>query len=295
MEQKSNKKVNKKVRIVDHVLTILMLPLMVIAAGMKTSEDLSLTLTAGKYSGRGSINKKRKKRYYSSLDEDRVDLIRPSGISNKGLKHAIWRARKKQLIEKRISKTGNVEFVITEYGENKILKKFPLYKLANKKWKGWWMVVAFDIPETHYKLRNSIRKQLLKLGFAQWQKSVYVNPHDIADDLHKMLRENKIEDYVVPLIAKRILAGNDWEFARSLYHMDSLRYRYDQITKILKPPINPREVHWRLFRKQLAIYTKILKNDPFLPRGLCPPKGYGREEAYIALVKFSNSLIDVDL
>lgn len=106
---------------------------------------------------------------------------------------------------------------------------------------GWWL--------------NAIRRQLTAIGFVQWQKSVYVCPHDIADDLAKLLRDNNLEDKVVPMIAKRILAGNDWDFARDK------------------------------FRRLFARFVEVVKSDPLLPVGLAPKTGYGREQALAALSK----------
>jgi len=274
----------KKYEILDHVLSVLMLPLLIIAAGMEAGEDLSLSLTRGKYSGRGSLGRRDKRLY----GWDTPKLLKPHGYSKRKLKEAIWRGEKKRLLEKRISKDGFVDLVLTDVGRDRIYKKHPFMRLANKKWKGWWLVVTFDIPEEERKRRNFIRKQLCDLGFVQWQLSVYISPHDIADDLYKMLKENKLENFVVPMISKRILAGSDSDFVERLYHLEDLRHRYKQIVKGLKVPTGVNKIHFKIFSTQLDIFKVIIKDDPFLPEGLVP--AYGREEAYRALAKFAQFL-----
>lgn len=282
MDEKSNKK-NKKIEIVDQLLTILTLPLLIIATGMKASEDLSLYMTGGKYSGKGSLGKSGRAGYWEP-----PDLLKPTRYSKDNLKKAILRAEKNQLIKREIGKSGRVQITITDLGKNKIINKYPMMKLAKRRWKGWWLVVSFDIPEEQKEIRHSIRHQLKKLGFAKWQLSVYVSPHDIADELHKVIKKNKLEEFVVPMIAKRIYSGTDWDLAKRLYNIEDLKQSYYQIAKSLRIPNAAEREHYNHFKLQLKSYTKLIKKDPFLPKGLGPE--YGREKAYKALVYFAKFL-----
>ena len=137
-------------------------------------------------------------------------------------------------------------------------------------------MVTFDIPESERKTRDFIRQQLISLGFAQWQKSVYVSPHDIANDLSKMLQEYNLEKIVVPMIAKRIFSGGDWEFANKLFKIDEISKEYGKIiTDLKKFNGSPNK-----FREIFACYLSVLTHDPFLPIGLVPKEGYGRESAF---------------
>ena len=183
--------------------------------------------------------------------------------------------------------------VLTKKGEAKILKSYPLLKLAGRRWQGWWLAVAFDIPEIEKVIRKSVRRLLTGIGFAQWQKSVYVSPHDISDDLAKLLRDHNLQDKVVPMIAKRILAGSDWEFARRVFHIDNLEAEYEQVVRALQSSpdakTNPRE----FLRHQFNRYIKILQHDPFLPAGLAPRQGYGREQTLEALKQYAKTIYRV--
>lgn len=280
-----------RTRILEYLLITLALPVMVWMELNEASRDISLALTGGKYEGYGRINRRR---YRSDDEEDDEsesddldpDWLRPSGYDKKNFRRAIRRAEVKKYIEKRVGADGAPELALTKEGKEKAIKIFPLLKLAGRRWQGWWLVVVFDIPEIDRKARDSIRRQLLNIGFGQWQESVYVCPHDIADDLAKFLRDNNLEDKVVPLISKRILGGGDWEFARRIFHIDGVEKRYRRLIELLENPPkvkNPQE----FLRRQFSRYVQILRDDPLLPVGLAPKGGYGREETLKVLQAFA--------
>lgn len=52
-----------------------------------------------------------------------------------------------------------------------------------KKWDYFWRIIFFDIPEEQKHIREHLRKELISLGFYQFQKSVYVCPFDCEDGL----------------------------------------------------------------------------------------------------------------
>ncbi len=276
----------KRSRILDYILITAALPIIVWLELNEASQDISLAMTGGKYSGWGRLNRKR---YRDDDDEPSDDWLCPPDYDSGNFRQAISRARRLKYLEKRLGPDDRPELVLTKEGEAKVLKRFPLMKLVGKPWQGWWLVVTFDIPESEVKTRNSIRRQLLNCGFGQWQKSVYVTPHDIADDLAQLLRDNNLQDKVVPMIAKRILAGNDWDFARRIFHIDEIEKRYRLLIEQLKNPPkteNPKE----FLRRQFSRYVQILQNDPLLPIGLAPKTGYGREQILAALKEYAAGL-----
>jgi DNA-binding transcriptional regulator PaaX len=277
----------KKSRILDYILITAALPIMVWMELNEASQDISLALTGGKYSGWGRLNRKR---YRDDDDEATDDWLRPPDYDSGNFRQAISRAKRLKYLEKRLGPNDMPELVLTKEGEAKVLKRFPLLKLARRLWQGLWLVVAFDIPESDKKTRNFIRRQLTGVGFAQWQKSVYVCPHDIADDLHKMLKDNGLENKVVPMIAKRILAGSDWEFARRVFHIDKIETEYRRIVESLADETDSSENRADRLRRQFARFVEVVKSDPLLPVGLAPKTGYGREAAMAALKKYASGL-----
>ena len=226
-----------RTRILDYMLLTLALPVMVWMELNEASRDISLALTGGKYSGYGQLNRKR---YREDEDEPSSDWLRPPDYSQKNFSAAVWRAKNLKYIEKRRGTGGFPELVLTKKGEAKILKSYPLLKLAGRRWQGWWLVVAFDIPEIEKVIRKSVRRLLTGIGFAQWQKSVYVSPHDISDDLAKLLRDHNLQDKVVPMIAKRILAGSDWNLPAASFILITWKPSINKLSGRFNLPRTPK-------------------------------------------------------
>ncbi|GEM_PF-5964385 len=269
----------KRVEIYKYILAAIMLPpLLAIETTIELcefGEDMSRLMTGGKYGGKGSLYHGRNKDSDDYLSKCWNWLFPPDADPVK-FNIAINRLQRQKLLRKQVTSQGVAEIVLTEAGKNKALKTFPLFKLANKPWKGWWLVVTFDIPESSRKTRDLIRQQLTSLGFARWQKSVYVSPHDIADELNKTIKEYGLERIVVPMIAKKILSGNDWEFAKEIFKIDDISKEYGKIIADLKKfSGSPNK-----FRQIFADYLSVLTHDPFLPIGLSPKEGYGRESTF---------------
>lgn len=268
----------KRNKVLKYILAALTLPpLLALETSMELlefGEDMSLLMTGGKYAGKGSLSRRGGKK--NDYLFDYWNWLFPPNCDQANFNIALNRFERQKLLEKRVSDQGVAEIVLTQSGKNRAMKTFPLFRLAHKPWKGWWLVVTFDIPESSRKTRDLIRQQLISLGFAQWQKSVYISPHDIADDLSKMLQEYNLEKIVVPMIAKKILAGGDWEFAKKLFGIDRVSMSYNKIIADLKKfNGSPNK-----FRKIFADYLSVLTIDPFLPVGLSPKEGYGREMAF---------------
>ena len=46
------------------------------------------------------------------------------------------------------------------------------------KWDGKWRFILFDIPEQRRKARNALARVLKRMGFYQFQKSVFMHPFE---------------------------------------------------------------------------------------------------------------------
>jgi DNA-binding transcriptional regulator PaaX len=95
---------------------------------------------------------------------------------------------RKGFAEKTETKEG-ITIKITEDGKKKLLM-FNLEKLTPKKgnWDMLWRIVFFDIEEIHRRKRDLLRIYMKQLGLKEMQKSVWIGPYDIEDEI-KYLRE----------------------------------------------------------------------------------------------------------
>lgn len=89
-----------------------------------------------------------------------------------------------------MEKTDNGTLVkITEQGKSEVLK-FQIEDFHPKTgdWDGKWRIVFFDVGEYDRKKRDRLRKILRRLGMKQLQKSIWISPYEIEQEI-KFVRE----------------------------------------------------------------------------------------------------------
>jgi len=89
---------------------------------------------------------------------------------------------------------------IIEYSIKSLLD----FKKKEKKWNGKWFLVFFDVPEAQRNKRNYLRKFLIKLGFYQYQKSVYLFPYECAKEVKLIKKIVEGAKYIKYIIAEKI-------------------------------------------------------------------------------------------
>ena len=57
-------------------------------------------------------------------------------------------------------------------------------------------IILFDIPEDKHNIRNIFRRHLLKSGYTQIQKSVFISPFKIPKELKDLIKELGLESNV---------------------------------------------------------------------------------------------------
>jgi len=127
-------------------------------------------------------------------------------INKRAIHRAIKRLYQTKLIDIKEEKDGVVTLKLNENGKEKILK----YQIGNmkipvmKKWDGKWRIVLFDIPESKKKIRDILRFHLKKLGFFEFQKSVFVHPFECKSEIEFLIEFYQIRRHVRFIIAESI-------------------------------------------------------------------------------------------
>lgn len=137
-------------------------------------------------------------------------------IDRKRLFQILKRLRMEGLV-KIIKHTEGVEKIqLDEKGKRRWLQyQFNDLKLKYlKQWDKKWRIVLFDIPESQKRIRDSLRKKLKKLGFLEFQKSVFIYPYPCEDEVNFIINFFNIEDYVYYLEA---LISSDYNFRRHFH------------------------------------------------------------------------------
>jgi DNA-binding transcriptional regulator PaaX len=112
-----------------------------------------------------------------------IDLER---YSRKQIREAEYRLKRSSYVHK----ASNGKYALTLKGRVQTLQLVIKKQLLQipRKWNGTWLVVSFDIPELARKDRERLWRQVRLLGFLSLQKSVWVTPLDIEDELLALLK-----------------------------------------------------------------------------------------------------------
>jgi DNA-binding transcriptional regulator PaaX len=107
--------------------------------------------------------------------------------------HKIKLLKKNDKILIKLESNGKVAWLI----ESIKMKKEPLPIGMN-------CLVLFDIPEELSKVRRSFRNQLKSCGFVFEQRSAWVTDKSVIQELQKLVRMLKIQEYVTICLIQKI-------------------------------------------------------------------------------------------
>lgn len=113
-------------------------------------------------------------------------------------KRAIDSLYRSKLIEWRDNTDGTATLVLTDKGCEKAIT-FNIDNIEIKKpakWDKKWRLVLFDIPEKRKQAREALRGALKRLGFYEFQKSVFVHPFECANEFEYIVEFFKVRPYV---------------------------------------------------------------------------------------------------
>ena len=116
------------------------------------------------------------------------------------VKDGVDKLLRKGRVEIRETNLGT-EVKITDRGKIEVLK-YRLSELVLQKpteWDGKWRLVIFDVDETIRNKRDELRRWLIKLGLKLMQKSVWIYPYPLEEQI-KFLREILETPHAVKLV-----------------------------------------------------------------------------------------------
>jgi len=188
----------------------------------------------------------------------------------------IYRMLKTEEIEK-VIKNGKPYLRLSNRGKKIVTRDFSLISLQNKPWDGYWRIIAYDIPEKFKNIRYLLQQELSTLGFGMIQKSVYISPHDIAEDLQEYLESNNLRDFAAVMVAKRVFGKSNQALAWEVWNLEQLEKKYEQWIENSQDIRQKKDKTHQQFSKLQNRFIELLYQDPFLPKGLCPNNWVGQE------------------
>lgn len=127
-------------------------------------------------------------------------------LSNSQLRRITQYVIDKKYITISRAENGDTEMIVTESGKRaaRRLSVLDLKPLSTKRWDKKWRLVMFDIPNDKKQVRDTFAGCLKRLGFAHYQKSVFICPHPCEEQLEVIAEYYGITDYVEIVVAERI-------------------------------------------------------------------------------------------
>ena len=122
--------------------------------------------------------------------------LKDKEFKRKKLYNDIYRLKKQGLIEKNFCNEG---YLLKLTNKGRLQAEFinatsqPIFK--QKKWRGNWYLVIFDIPNKKASIRHRISSILREIGCILIQKSVYLSPYPFRDRLLIIARYYHVESY----------------------------------------------------------------------------------------------------
>ena len=133
--------------------------------------------------------------------------VKRLNVEEKKIERSLKSLEKNEIIN--LEEKDNQVFVYLKDKENSTVVKYSIkalldFKKKEKKWNGKWFLVFFDVPETQSNKRNYLRKFLIKIGFYQYQKSVYIFPYECEKEVTLIKKIVEGAKYMKYIIAEKI-------------------------------------------------------------------------------------------
>lgn len=192
-------------------------------------------------------------------------------------------------IEK-IIKNGEIYLRLTSMGKTKVYRDFSILNLT-KKWNEHWVVVIFDISEKSKAVRERLRNKLKSLGFGMLQKSIWLSPLAIGENMREVIQSTGLSKDVFVMEVSGFLFGNPKKLVRRVWQLDKWEEEYIKIKNKLdtvnqlhentsdriknsEGKLRKRKSYEydiaRSKRKVMRSYLEFMFNFPALPSELLP-------------------------
>lgn len=128
----------------------------------------------------------------------------PEESDPKMVRQSMYRLRKNAYIK--IKKIGKQKYKLelTKKGK-KLLGQYNFldFKINPKRvWDGNWRMFVFDVPERKRYARDVLRDKLKNLGFLQFQKSVWIYPHECGEEMRYICEFLGMQSYTLIFTGK---------------------------------------------------------------------------------------------
>ncbi|HUO52611.1 MAG TPA: PaaX family transcriptional regulator C-terminal domain-containing protein [Gemmatimonadaceae bacterium] len=149
-------------------------------------------------------------------------------------------------------------------------------------WDGAWTLIAYSVPETRRRRRDSFRVKLLWLGCGMVSNGLWMTPHDVRRDVAAIAAELGIARNVEVFRARHAGGAAMRALIERCWDLRALDARYAAFLRRWRGgagrALSPEESFVRRFAL-VHEYRTFPLADPYLPATLLPPRWHGRTAA----------------
>ncbi len=235
-------------------------------------------------------------------DEVSINEIIDLGCRVKKSEHSI-RASVNRLVKEgtltKKKKNGTLFYKLSKEGERRIQIAVDKHlhidslidgKFPEEKWEGIWTVVVFGIPETLRKKRNSLRNELITLGFGMLFGSTWISPYNKSAEVGKLITSLGLKKYVAVFQCQTVQLECCIDVKEIIYRVWNLKKleklyktfakQWENLARFLEKKIKQKEKleARKLFPKVLQLQLDLMDiylEEPALPRELLPKNWIG--------------------
>lgn len=126
--------------------------------------------------------------------------------NRKAIKRKVWEMHHRGYIEKTPER-----YELSDIG-HRIIEEEKLWSIhirAPKEWSGIWHIVVFDIPQEKNNVRIPFIRHLQHLGLVFYQRSVWIHPYEIEDEVRQIAAFYEISPFVSFIKASHVDNSSD--------------------------------------------------------------------------------------
>lgn len=136
-----------------------------------------------------------------------IKEIKNLNVEEEKIKNSLKSLEKREIIS--LEEKNNNVFVKLKDQNNSLVIKYSIkalfdFKKKEKKWKGRWFFVFFDVPKIQNNKRDYLRSYLLKIGFIKYQQSVYIFPYECQKEVTLIKKVVEGAKYMKYIVAEKI-------------------------------------------------------------------------------------------
>jgi len=174
-------------------------------------------------------------------------------------------------------------YSLSEEGMNLVKEgERRIFERKGEGWDGKWSVVVYFIPEGKREARDTLRQELIWMGYGPLCAATWVSPHDLNKEVGEAAKRLKIKEYVQVFRAEHLGFSNPKMIISRCWDLERIHKRYasfiaehraklDEHRERIKKgeEIKPSEFFAERFML-IHEYRRLPYFDPDLPEELLP-------------------------